>query len=77
MNEIYSANGGITLEKKYFYNARTRRLHIKGCCQFSKSPPYNTVFFETYDEALAYDGQSVGLCAICKKNENKKKEVYV
>ncbi|MBQ6840078.1 MAG: hypothetical protein IJO45_05255 [Oscillospiraceae bacterium] len=55
------------VEKKYFYNAKTHRLHIKGCCRFSESLPYNTVFFDTYDDALAYDGRSVGLCKICKK----------
>lgn len=59
------------MDKKYFYNAKTHRLHIKGYCRFSNSLPYNTVFFDTYDEALAYEGQSVGLCKLCKNKENK------
>ena len=63
------------MDKRYFYNTKTHRLHIKGGCQFSRGYPYNTIFFDTYDEALAYDGRSVGLCAICRKNEEKKKEV--
>ena len=59
------------MDKKYFYNTKTHCLHIKDCCRFSKSLPYSTVFFDTYDEALAYDGQSVGLCKICKEKEDK------
>lgn len=62
------------MDKKYFYNAKTHRLHIRGYCQFSQPLPYNTVFFDSYDEALKFDGRSVGLCKICMKNENKEKK---
>jgi len=62
------------MEKKYFYNKKTRRLHIFGCCRESKALPFNTVFFATYDEALAYDGRAVGLCKNCQRKENSKKE---
>lgn len=50
------------MEKKYFYNMKTHRLHIRGCCRESKALPFNTKLFDTYDEALAFDGRAVGLC---------------
>ena len=59
------------MEKKYFYNDKTHRLHIFGYCKVSKILPDYTKFFATYDEALAYDGRSVGLCKNCKKVEDK------
>lgn len=63
------------MKKKYFYNARTHRLHICGYCKESKLLPYNTKFFDTYDEALAYDGRAVSLCKNCQKKDNKEQEV--
>lgn len=63
------------MEKRYFYNTRTHRLHIAGCCKESKLLPYNTKFFDTYDEALAFDGRAVGLCKNCQKKDNKQQEV--
>lgn len=55
---------------QYFYNENTHRLHIKGLCKESKILPYHVKFFSSYDEALAFDGQAVGLCKICgKKSE--------
>lgn len=63
------------MEKKYFYNTKTHRLHITGCCRESKVKPYDIIYFDTYDEALAYDGRSVGLCKLCQKKENKQKKV--
>ena len=58
------------MEKKYFYNDKTHRLHILGYCKVSKTLPDHTRFFATYDEALAHDGRSVGLCKDCQKVEN-------
>lgn len=57
--------------KQYFYNERTHRLHIKGYCKESKMLPYHVRLFDTYDEALAFDGRCVGLCKACAKHENK------
>jgi len=57
------------MDKKYFYNNRTHKLHINGYCRESKRLPYDTVFFNTYDEALAYDARAVGLCKLCQKKE--------
>ena len=63
------------MDKKYVYNTKTHKLHIKGYCQHSKILPCDVKFFNTYDEALAYDGRAVGLCKICAKNESKEKGV--
>jgi len=60
------------LTEKYFYNTKTHRLHIVGYCRESKMLPYNVKFFETEDEALAYDGRAVGLCKLCQKAREKK-----
>ena len=57
--------------KQYYYNERTHRLHIKGYCKESKILPYHVRWFDTYDEALAFDGRCVGLCRSCAKHENK------
>ncbi len=56
----------------YFYNVKTHRLHIKGLCKESKMLPYNTVFFSSENEALAFDGRAVGLCKLCDKKREKK-----
>ena len=63
------------MEKKYFYNSKTHRLHILGYCRESNKKPYDVRYFDTYDEALAYDGRAVGLCKLCQKKEKKRKEV--
>jgi len=63
------------MEKKYFYNMKTHKLHIRGYCRESKTLPFNMKFFNTYDEALAFDGRAVGLCKNCQKKENNMKEV--
>lgn len=60
------------MEKKYFYNIKTHRLHIYGYCRESKMLPYNVRFFETENEALAFDGRAVGLCKICQKKREQK-----
>lgn len=60
------------MAEKYFYNTKTHRLHIVGYCRESKMLPYNVKFFETEDEALAYDGRAVGLCKLCQKAREKK-----
>ena len=49
---------------KYFYNERTHRLHIEGYCKESKSLPIHIRFFESEDEALAFDGRAIGMCKI-------------
>lgn len=56
---------------KYFYNERTHRLHIEGYCKESKTLPIHVRFFESEDEALAFDGRAVGMCKICQKKKEK------
>ena len=53
--------------KKYFINAKTHKIHIDGYCPHSKIKPYNTIYFNTEDEAVAYDGRAAGLCIVCAK----------
>lgn len=62
------------MDKKYFYNEKTHKLHIMGFCHHSKNLPYSTRFFDTYDEALAHDGRTVGLCKLCQNKENSKRK---
>ena len=63
------------MQKKYFYNDKTHRLHIWGYCRESKIKPYDIKFFDSYDDALAYDGRAVGLCKLCQKKDNQKEVV--
>jgi len=58
--------------KKYFYNVRTHRLHIYGNCRESKWLPVETKFFDSINEALAFDGSAVGVCKNCQKKEDRK-----
>ncbi len=64
------------MQKKYFLNTKTGKLHISGYCRESGQIPIHVVWFDTYDEALAYDGRAVGFCKNCQKKEaelNKQK----
>lgn len=62
------------MSKIYIYNKNTHVLHIEGCCTHAKRTSAklpHIIYFNSEDEALAYDGRSVGLCKICqKKREN-------
>ena len=61
--------------KKYVYNTDTGKLHIVGYCQGSKNPPYHAKYFDTEDEALAYDGRAVSMCKRCmRKREQESKQ---
>ena len=56
---------------KYIYNTKTCKLHIKDYCQWSKGIVYNSLLFDSEDEALAYDGRAVSFCKICKNKREK------
>lgn len=60
--------------KKYFLNTKTHRLHIYGYCKETKPLPCHVEFFDTEDEALAYDGRALGLCKICQKKRELKEK---
>lgn len=62
--------------EKYFYNVKTHRLHIKGYCRETKMLPYDVKFFNSEDEALAFDGRAVGLCKLCQKNREQGRKLY-
>ncbi len=62
------------MSKDYIYNLDTGKLHIKGYCQYSKHPPVNSKFFETENDALAFDGRAVGMCKFCEKERTKKEK---
>lgn len=55
------------MEKKYFYNPRTHTLHVMGFCSISKAIPFDAIFFEDYNDALAHEGLAVGMCKNCQK----------
>ena len=55
------------MQKKFVYNTKTCRLHIVGYCPHAKGVGDNLIYFDTEDEALAYDGRAVGLCKLCQK----------
>ena len=63
-----------SVKGKFFYNERTHRLHISGYCKESKPLPYHVRFFDTEDEAMAFDGRAVGLCKNCQKKREKRTE---
>ncbi len=54
------------MEKQFLYNPKTRKLHIKGCCQHTKGNCPDYLVFNSEDEALAYDGRAVGMCKLCQ-----------
>lgn len=62
------------MQGKYLYNLDTGKLHIVGYCPASKIKPYNIKYFNTEDDALAYDGRAVSMCKICmRKREQERK----
>lgn len=59
------------MNRKYFYNCETDKLHIFGLCRFSKSLPVKIVWFDNENEALNFDGRAVSMCQLCQKNREK------
>lgn len=59
---------------KYMYNPKTNRLHIEGYCCHTKGQKTEYIPFDSEDEALAYDGRSVGMCKLCQRERNKRME---
>ena len=68
------------VKKKYVYNKKQHTLHLTNYCKVQGNPCFdnNWLYFETYDEACALDGESVHFCKTCAKKrdtqENKQKE---
>ena len=57
----------------FLYNAKAHTLHIKGYCRFTKGIT-NYLPFATENEAMAYDGRSVGMCKFCQREREKRME---
>ena len=61
------------MSMKFIYNLNTRRLHIEGYCRETKNrKPDKYMTFNTENEALAYDGRSVGMCKMCLKERERR-----
>ncbi len=58
---------------EYIYNEKTGTLHINGFCMHAKSGKTAYKIFKTYNDALAYDGNSVRMCKICEKKKEQMK----
>lgn len=50
----------------YFYNERTKTLHIRGCCKYSQGNFSQDIqHFDTENEVLAHAGLSFRWCKEC------------
>ena len=56
----------------FLYNPKRHTLHIKGLCPHSKGSCPDYIAFDSEDDALAYDGHSVGMCKLCQKKREAK-----
>lgn len=54
----------------FLYNPKTGKLHIEGYCTHT-SGKTDYIPFKSENEALAYDGRSVGMCKLCQKKREK------
>ena len=55
------------MDQKYFYNTKTRTLHIENFCHITRAKPFNIEYFSTEQEALAFAGRTLRMCAICQR----------
>ena len=60
------------IEKMYFVNKSTNKMHIRGFCRHSKLPPDKLEFFDTENEALAFGGRAIGMCKLCMKERERR-----
>ena len=58
--------------KKYILNKNTGTLHIENYCVHAKKSLFNSVAFETEQEAMQHEGRHVKWCKLCEK---KKEEI--
>ena len=61
------------MQGKYLYNRSTGKLHIVGYCPASKLQTDKCKYFDTEDEALAYDGRAVSMCKICMRKREQER----
>lgn len=55
----------------YLLNRTTGKLHIKGCCYNSRIVIYNSIEFDTEDDARRYAGNSLSWCKICERKREQ------
>jgi len=61
------------LKKPYIYNLKSHTLHIEGFCSHTfKGMNYGNDYkcFGSEDEALSFDGRTVGMCKLCMKKRD-------
>lgn len=56
----------------YLLNPKTHTLHISGYCTYGKAPSSEWLRFNSRDEAIAIDGQAVGMCKMCTRTQERK-----
>lgn len=53
------------MEKKYYLNDNTKKLHIIGGCCHTRYIPQNAKLFSTEDEAIAAETRYMSYCKLC------------
>lgn len=59
------------IEKQYFLNTNTGKLHIRDLCKESRLKPYSIKYFDTENAALAFAGRRMSWCGTCLKKREK------
>ena len=55
----------------FLYNSKTKNLHIKDYCRFTKGIKTDYIEFASEKDVLAYDGRAVSLCKLCERKRDK------
>ena len=59
---------------RYFIvNAKTKTMHIYGCCQQTKVRNIPIRLFDSTEELESYAGRKLNLCENCRKKLDEKK----
>lgn len=57
------------MDKKYYLNEKTQKLHIIDGCYHAKHIPHNAKCFNTLDEAIATETRYMSYCKNCFKEK--------
>lgn len=60
------------MEKRYYLNENTKKLHIIGGCCHAQHIPQQAKTFYTEDEAIAAETRYMSYCKICFKNKGQR-----
>lgn len=58
------------MQKKFYLNKNTNRLHIVGGCCHSRNLPKDAKIFQTEDEAIKENTRYMVYCKLCFKNKD-------